>query len=467
MKTHCFKAYDIRGRIPDELDAALACRIAYAYAKVFQPKTVVVGRDIRLSSTEIAKAVMMGLGLAQVKVYDIGVCGTENVYFTTAHQGLSGGIMVTASHNPMDYNGLKLVREDARPVGQDTGLLDIQRLVEEDGFVLPASTAQDGHGIDFDPWPDYIQHLLGYIDYDQLRPLKILVNPGNGGAGLVIKRLRKILPCQLLEMDSEPDGRFPHGVPNPLLPEKQLRTAKRVRLENVDMGVAWDGDFDRCFLFDENGQFINGYYLVGLIASELLKNAPGEVVVHDCRLTWNTIEQVHQAGGQTVKSRTGHSFIKQVMREHRAVYGGEMSGHHYFRRFFYCDSGMIPWLLVLELMSRSQKPLSTLVSQYQNKYPAIDEVSMRVSDPKLVMEQIEKQYLADALVIDRTDGISLEYTDWRFNIRSSNTEPLLRLNIESRQDKVHLHQQLDLLMQSIRPFVMPSEQGVCPGFKQK
>lgn len=450
MKTTCFMPYDIRGRIPDDLNADLARRIAYAYAQVLKPARVVVGRDIRLSSVEISQAVIEGLRLAGVDVYDIGMCGTENVYFTTAHEKMDGGIMVTASHNPIDYNGLKLVREDARPIGQDTGLQDIQALVEDDGTVLPEKMTGDLHTLD--PWEDYIEHLLGYVDAEQLAWMKILVNPGNGGAGLVMQRLRDRLPCQFIDMDFEPDGAFPNGVPNPFLPENQSRTASRVRAEQAELGIAWDGDFDRCFLFDENGEFVKGYYLVGLIAAELLSQNPGEGVVYDPRLTWNTIEVVEAAGGKIIKSRTGHSFIKQLMREHNAIYGGEISGHHYFRQFSYCDSGMIPWLLVIALMSRTGKSISTLIREYQARYPASDEINTRVGDAADVMAKIEADYMAEGAVVDHTDGVSFEYPDWRFNLRMSNTEPLLRLNVESRVSMAHMQEKLDALIERIHAY---------------
>ncbi len=450
MKTKCFKAYDIRGRIPDDLNVDLARRIAYAYAQVLKPNKVAVGRDIRLSSVEITQAVIEGLRLAGVDVYDIGMCGTENVYFTTAHEKFDGGIMITASHNPIDYNGLKLVRDDAKPIGQETGLQDIQALVEDDALILPDEMSGEVHQID--PWDAYIEHLLSYVDIEQLSNLKVLMNPGNGGAGLVMHRLRDSLPCEFIEMDFEPDGTFPNGVPNPLLPENQTRTSDRVRSEQAHLGIAWDGDYDRCFLFDENGKFVNGYYLVGLIAAELLSQSPGEPIVYDPRLTWNTIELIEAAGGKPLKSRTGHSFIKQIMREHNAAYGGEISGHHYFRQFSYCDSGMIPWLLVIALMSRTGKSLSALIHEYQEKYPASDEINTRVGDAAEVMQKIESEYMTDDAKVDRIDGVSLEYADWRFNLRMSNTEPLLRLNVESRVSMEHMQEKLDALIVSINAY---------------
>ncbi len=450
MKTNCFKAYDIRGCIPDDLNEALACRIAYACARVLRSKSVVVGRDIRLSSVAISTAVIRGLRLAGTDVYDIGMCGTENVYFSTANEKMSGGIMVTASHNPPDYNGLKVIREDARPVGQETGLKDIQAMAEDDSLVLPEE--ETGGLYNLDPWEGYILHLLGYIDVDRLRPMKVLVNPGNGGAGLVIRCLRGKVPFEFIEMDFDPDGAFPNGVPNPLLPENQGRTADRVRAEGAALGIAWDGDYDRCFLFDENGGFVNGYYLVGLIAAELLSQSPGEGIVYDPRLTWNTIRVIEIAGGRPLKSRAGHSFIKQVMRDENAAYGGEISGHYYFRQFSYCDSGMIPWLLVTALMSRTGKSLSELVSDYQRSFPASDEINTVAADPADVMRRVEAEFVTDEVEIDRIDGISLEFPDWRFNLRASNTEPLLRLNVETRRDDAYLQSRVNEVVASIRRY---------------
>ncbi len=448
MKTTCFKAYDIRGRVPDDLNEALACRIAYAYARVLVPKNVIVGRDIRLSSMAISVAVIRGLRLAGVDVYDIGMCGTENVYFSTASENMSGGIMVTASHNPIDYNGLKVVREGARPIGQETGLKDIQAMVEDDRLVLPEQ--ETGRLYSLDPWESYIRHLLSYVNVARLRPIKVLVNPGNGGAGLVIRHLKGKIPFEFIEMDFEPDGTFPNGVPNPLLPENQRRTAARVREQGAALGIAWDGDYDRCFLFDENGGFVNGYYIVGLIAAELLNESPGEGIVYEPRLTWNTIKVVEAAGGRPLKSRAGHSFIKQVMRDEDAAYGGEISGHHYFRRFSYCDSGMIPWLLVAAFVSRTGKLLSGLVANYQRDFPASDEINMAVSDSADVMQRVEADFATGEVEIDRIDGISLEFPDWRFNLRPSNTEPLLRLNVETRRDDAYLRSRVKEVMSSIR-----------------
>ncbi len=439
----CFKAYDIRGRIPDELNTDIAYRIGRAYAENIQPDRVIVGRDIRLSSNEMAAAVIQGLQDAGVNVYDIGLCGTEEVYYATfAYQDsgkpMDGGIMVTASHNPKDYNGMKLVREQSKPVSGDTGLNDIKQLAEANSF--PAPVAHRGIVKAISIGADYIQHLLGYIDPLSLKPLKIVVNAGNGAAGHVIDWLEAALqevmtqPLEFIKIHHEPDGHFPHGIPNPLLPENRDSTIAAIIEHGADLGIAWDGDFDRCFLFDETGRFLEGYYIVGLLAEAFLKQNPGAKIVHDPRLTWNTIDIVKSMSGIAVQSKTGHAFIKERMRLEDAVYGGEMSAHHYFRDFSYCDSGMIPWLLVIELMSKAGKKLSQLVDERMLRFPASGEINRTIAQPEAAIELVKKHYQKDAQHVDFTDGLSMEFGSWRFNLRCSNTEPLVRLNVESRGD---------------------------------
>jgi phosphomannomutase/phosphomannomutase/phosphoglucomutase len=391
----CFKAYDIRGRIPDELNADMVRRIGRAYARFLEPRTVAVGHDIRLSSPEIAKAVCEGLLAEGVDVVDIGMCGTEEVYFATFHLGLDGGVMVTASHNPADYNGLKLVAGQARPISGDTGLLEIERAVIEDRFGEPRG---GGSTRTADIERDYIEHLLGYVERGRLGPLKIVVNAGNGGAGRVLDLLEPELPFRLVKLLHEPDGSFPSGVPNPLLPENRRTTSDAVVAEGADLGIAWDGDFDRCFLFDETGAFVEGYYIVGLLAEQMLRHHPGEKIVHDPRLTWNTIETVQQLGGVAVQSKSGHAFMKEVMRREDAVYGGEMSAHHFFRPFSYCDSGMLPWLLVWQEMSTSGKKLSELVADMQAAYPASGEINRRLDDPAAALQRVRSHYEGGKLV---------------------------------------------------------------------
>lgn len=360
---------------------------------------------------------------------DIGLCGTEEVYFQTAHLGAAGGVMVTASHNPMDYNGLKLVREGARPISADTGLFAIRDAALQAHPQLGAATASERSMADKSA---YLQHLLGYVDIPRLKPLKIVVNAGNGGAGVIVDALAPHLPFEFVRIQHEPDGTFPNGIPNPLLPGNRQATAQAVVEHGADFGVAWDGDFDRCFFFDEAGRFIEGYYLVGLLATTLLARHPGGKVVHDPRLTWNTIEMVQAAGGVPVLCKSGHAFIKERMRAEDAVYGGEMSAHHYFRDFAYCDSGMIPWLLVATLVSSSGRTLGGLVEDRIRRYPCSGEVNFTVADGAAAMAKVLAHYAPLNPRLDDTDGLSAEFDDWRFNLRSSNTEPLVRLNIESR-----------------------------------
>jgi phosphomannomutase len=432
IQIDCFKAYDIRGRIPDQLNADIAYRVGNATAEYLDAKRVVLGRDIRESSDELANAVAQGLIDAGVEVLDIGLGGTEMVYFATGHLEADGGIMVTASHNPSDYNGLKLVRSESRPISGDTGLSDIRKIAERDERLVV-----DNHGSrkQVDISDAYHAKLLGFVDLDALKPLKIVVNAGNGGAGPTIDNLEPSLPFEFIKVHHEPDGSFPNGVPNPMLEENRAPTIDAILEHKADFGIAWDGDFDRCFFFDENGRFIEGYYIVGLLAESLLVKSPGSAIIYDPRLTWNTLEIVTANGGRPVQSKSGHSFIKQVMREEDAVYGGEMSAHHYFRDFYYCDSGMVPWLLVAQLVSITGKPLSTLVDDCMAKFPASGEINREVPDVPAAIAAISEKYEPGANAVDRTDGISMDFGDWRFNLRASNTEPVIRLNVESRGDK--------------------------------
>ncbi|MEH6591296.1 MAG: phosphomannomutase [Halioglobus sp.] len=428
----CFKAYDVRGRVPDQLNEDIARQIGQAFAEVIKPKKVVVGHDIRLSSESIKGALVEGLLSQGVDVYDIGLCGTEEIYFATSHAGMDGGIVVTASHNPKDYNGMKFVREDSKPISGDTGLFDIKALAEKNQFVA-GETRGTLHVLDTSE--AYIEHLLSYVDVAQLKPLKIVVDAGNGGAGRVVDLLEPHLPFEFIKLHHEADGNFPNGVPNPLLPENRAAAIAAVKEHGADLGLGWDGDFDRCFFFDENGEFIEGYYIVGLLAKAFLSGQSDAKVVHDPRLIWNTIDIVESAGGQAVQSKTGHAFIKERMRLEDAVYGGEMSAHHYFRDFAYCDSGMIPWLLVTGLMAEYGQPLSAMVAQRVAAFPCSGEINRTIADPGAVLALAESNYSDEALHIEHVDGLSMSFADWRFNLRMSNTEPVVRLNVESRANQ--------------------------------
>lgn len=427
----CFKAYDLRGRIPSELNPHVAYRVARATAEFLKPARMVVGRDIRLSSAELADAVVRGLVDSGVDVADIGLCGTEGVYYATSALGTDGGIMVTASHNPPDYNGMKFVREQSKPISGDTGLHDIRGLAEADHFTPAAKPGRVEH---VDVMSRYVGHLLSYVEIPKLRKLKIVCNAGNGGAGLIVDRLEPHLPFEFVKLFHEPDGTFPNGVPNPMLERNREPVIEAVRRHGADLGIAWDGDYDRCFFFDEYGTFIEGYYIVGLLASVFLRRHPGAKIVHDPRLTWNTLDIVQSLGGKAVLSKSGHAFIKQVMREHDAVYGGEMSAHHYFRDFAYADTGMVPWLVLAQVLGESGKSLSELVGERMRMFPASGEINRRVPDGKAAIAAVQGRYQPQASAVDFTDGLSLEFDRWRLNLRSSNTEPLIRLNVESRGD---------------------------------
>ncbi|PXF57926.1 MAG: phosphomannomutase [Deltaproteobacteria bacterium] len=445
----CFMAYDIRGRIPDQLNEDIAFRIGRSYAGFLKPKQVVVGRDVRLSSESLCDALCQGLMENGVNVFDIGLCGTEEIYFATFHHYLDGGIMVTASHNPRDFNGMKLVREGARPISGDTGLHEIRRLAEQ-GLFPPAEKFGWRRALINRPY--YIRHLLHYVDISKLKSLKIVINSGNGCAGPVMDALEPHLPFELIKVQHQPDGTFPSGIPNPLLLENRSVTSKAVLSSGADLGIAWDGDFDRCFFFDEKGRFIEGYYIVGLLAEAFLAKKPGEKIIHDPRLTWNTIDVVTSAGGIPIQNKTGHAFMKERMRSEDAVYGGEMSAHHYFRDFTYCDSGMIPWLLITGLMSRKEQPLSAMLDKRRALYPASGEINRQLDNPSTAIARVQKVYGPQAHNIDETDGISMELDGWRFNLRCSNTEPVLRLNVESRGD-------IDLMQEKTAELLVLIETG--------
>ena len=452
-KLTCFKAYDIRGQLGTELDEDIAYRIGRAYGEFLQPKNVVLGGDIRLSSEALKMALSEGIRDAGANVIDIGMVGTEEVYFATSHLNADGGIEVTASHNPIDYNGMKPIREGSRPISSDTGLLDIQKLAETNNFAAVDQQNRGGYAKQ-SILDDYLDHLFGYVDLANISPIKLVMNAGNGAAGHVVdalvERFQHLnVPIEIVAINNEPDGTFPNGIPNPILHENRAPTIEAVLEHGADMGIAWDGDFDRCFLFDEKGEFIEGYYIVGLLAQAFLDKNKGAKIIYDPRVFWNTEDIVLKAGGKPIKSKTGHAFIKERMRKEDAVYGGEMSAHHYFKEFFYCDSGMIPWLLVLELVCKTGKPLSELVKQMVEAYPSPGEINRKVSDANAVIAEVKAKYESQALVIDTTDGVSMEFADWRFNLRMSNTEPVIRLNIETRGDKQSLKEYQEALLQLI------------------
>lgn len=443
IEINCFMPYDIRGRFPDQLNEDIAYRVGRAYAAWLKPKNVVVGYDIRLTSESLCNSLIKGLLDSGVDVINIGQCGTEEIYFATSYLKTSGGIVVTASHNPKDYNGMKLVREDSKPISGDTGLNEIKTLAEVGEFAL---VDKPGALSTQDTKPAYIQHLLSYVDVDVLKPLKLVVNAGNGGAGAIVDLLQPHLPFEFIKVHHEPDGHFPNGVPNPLLEENRQPSIDAILSSKADMGIAWDGDFDRCFFFDERADFVEGYYIVGLLAESFLRANPGGKVIHDPRLTWNTIEIAKTHGGEAIQCKTGHAFIKERMREEDAVYGGEMSAHHYFRDFAYCDSGMIPWLLVTQLVSKTDKTLSQLMEERMAAFPASGEINRTIQDPAVLLKKVQAHYEKGASAIDFTDGLSMTFDNWRFNLRMSNTEPVVRLNVESRADKALMRQKTEELL---------------------
>lgn len=446
-----FKAYDIRGQVPSQLNPERAHAIGKAYAQVIKPEgPVAVGRDMRLSSDSLADALIAGLNSQGIDTVDIGLCGTELVYHAASRPGMGGGIMVTASHNPADYNGMKMVRQGAIPISADTGLVQIEEVVATQAWVPPPE--RDGVNTQEDVTAEYVQRMLTVVDVTKLKPLKIVVNAGNGTAGPFFDQIVETLPFEVIRLHHAPDGTFPNGVPNPLLPENRAETAAAVVEAGADFGVAWDGDFDRCFFFDHTGRFIEGYYLVGLFAAQLLKSSPSEKIVLDPRLTWNTLDEVRKAGGTPLINKSGHAFIKERMRKESAIYGGEMSAHHYFRDFSYCDSGMIPWLLLAQNISESGQTLAELVDQRINAYPCSGEINFSVEDTQQVIDQVLQRYQPLNPTIDRTDGISLEFETWRFNLRASNTEPVIRLNVETRQDAELLEEKTNELSSFIQSF---------------
>lgn len=441
-KLTCFTAYDVRGQLGEELNEDIAYRIGRAYGHHLSLDTVVVGGDIRETSEALKAAVACGLMDAGVDVIDIGLVGTEEIYFATTYLGVDGGIEVTASHNPIDYNGLKLVREKSKPISGDTGLLDIKEIAENEPWKeIDFTPVKPGKCTKASILFPYVDHLLSYIDLAALTPQKIVVNSGNGVAGHVIDAIEEIfaqknVPVEFVKVHHDPDGTFPNGIPNPLIEERRAATIDAMTASHAHFGVAWDGDFDRCFLFDEKGAFIEGYYIVGLLAEAFLQKDKGAKIIYDPRLTWNTEEIVTAAGGTPIMCKTGHAFIKERMRLEDAVYGGEMSAHHYFRDFSYCDSGMIPWLLVLELLCKKDMKLSEMVAERIAAYPSSGEINSKLVDPQMAIERVLVKYKEVAVEEDYTDGIGLSFTeegrgDWRFNLRSSNTEPVVRLNVES------------------------------------
>ena len=431
----CFKAYDIRGEINVDIDAKIVYRIGRALSQHFAAISVVVGYDARETSPTFAYAMAEGIQDSGSNVINIGLAGTEEMYWAVSEFDACAGIEITASHNPINYNGIKIVKSKSQPLHEVADFKAIKKLAEKAVFLSPScrGTTTDRSN---EARNAYLDRVLSFVDINSLGSLKIVVNSGNGAAGptfdaIAQRLLKENAPLEFIRINHKPDHTFPNGVPNPILPKNHYATAQVVKEVGADLGVAFDGDFDRCFFFDEHGAFIQGQYIVGLLASIFLEKEPGATVVHDPRVIWNTQDIVKSKGGVAVQSRTGHAFIKHTMRTHQAIYGGEMSAHHYFRDFAYCDSGMIPWLLVAELISKSKRPLSHWVRDQLNTYPSSGEINFRVENAKASIDSVLEAYRGDALSLDESDGYGLAFPDWRFNLRRSNTEQLVRLNVES------------------------------------
>lgn len=441
-----FKAYDIRGKVPGDLNIDLAYKVGRAVVKYLSAKSILIGMDVRKSSPELSKALADGITDAGADVIDLGLCGTEMIYFGTPFLNTDGGVMITASHNPPEYNGLKFVKKGSKPMGMESGLADVEQMILKND--LGEAAVVKGKVIQKNIMTEFINNLQKFYDSKKIKPLKVVVNAGNGCVGPALDVLEKFLPVEMIKIFHEPDSDFPNGVPNPLLPENRQPTIDAIKKHNADLGVAWDGDYDRCFFFDEKGNFIEGYYIVALLAKSILKTSPGEKIVHDPRLVWNTIDEVKNAGGEPVVSISGHAFIKQKMREVNSIYGGEMSAHHYFRDNSYSDSGLIPFVLILQLISEENKNLSELVEAMVTAYPCSGEINSTVSDGKAKIALLKEKY-SDG-ILDELDGISIDYPEWRFNVRMSNTEPLLRLNVESKRNEKLMHEKTKELLDLIR-----------------
>ena len=444
----CFKSYDVRGELGINFDNGIAYRIGRAAAQHFLARKIIVGRDARKTSPQLAAAVACGIMDAGGDVLDLGLCGTEEMYWAVTQFGACAGIEVTASHNPINYNGMKIVKSGSRPLDDFNDFRKIKKLAERESWAVASGRGgiEDIHAIGR---KKYIAQCLSFLEITALKPLRIVVNCGNGAAGptfdsIAESLLAKHAPLEFIRINHEPDHTFPNGIPNPLLPENHSVTGDVVLRERADFGVAFDGDFDRCFFFDSKGKFVPSEYIVGLLASIFLKKERGAKIVHDTRVIWNTQDIVAEHGGLAIQSKTGHAFIKQVMRSHEAIYGGEISAHHYFKDFAYCDSGMIPWLLVAEEISTSGACLTDLVADRLKKFPSSGEINFKVEDADEVLAALVSKY-KDMAELDSLDGVSLSFMDWRLNLRKSNTEPLVRLNVESRGNADELAAKVRLL----------------------
>jgi phosphomannomutase len=423
-----FKAYDVRGIVPDELDADGAYALARGYVSAFEPRVMAIGHDMRLSSPNLAAAAVRGASDAGTDVVDLGQIGTEMLYFAVGEYGYEGGLQVTASHNPAAYNGMKIVRRGALPVGSDTGLDRIKQAATGD---LGAPSGDAGEVTERDVYGGFHDRVASFVDASAVRPLKVVLDGCNGMAGPMISPVLERLPVQVSAHNFAPDGNFPNHEPNPLLEENRRFIIERVQAEGADLGIAWDGDADRCFFIDDTGEFVPGDLVTALIAQTMLERHPGATVVYDLRASWAVRDVVHEAGGTALENRVGHAFIKARIRKEDAVFAGEVSGHYYFRDFYYSDTGVVPALVMLEIVSRAGKPLSELLRPFRERYFISGEINSTVSDVPVKLQQLKERYGREAERVSHMDGISFEFPDWHFNVRPSNTEPLLRLNLEA------------------------------------
>ncbi|MCX6745695.1 MAG: phosphomannomutase/phosphoglucomutase [Candidatus Parcubacteria bacterium] len=428
LNQNIFKAYDVRGIYPDEINEEAVYKIAQAYVKVFKPKgSVVLGKDVRLSSPSLWQAAAKGITNAGFDVIDIGTISTDMLYFAVAFYDYGGGITISASHNPKEYNGLKFVRESAIAVSEDSGLLDIKKQALKEGEIMEP---EKGEISTKEILADYAKHCLSFIDAKAIKPMKIVADANFGMAGVALNKILEFLPVEIVPLNFHPDGHFPKGKPDPLIPERRKEISDLVKSEKANLGVAWDGDADRCFIFDENGDFVEGYFLTAILAEYLLKKKPKEKVISGPRLTWAVEDAVKKMGGKLLLNRPGHAFFKDRMRKEKAFFAGEMSGHYYFRDNFYADNGMIPLLLILERLSKEGIKMSDLAKPYRERYFISGEINQTVTDPDIILTNVEKKYSKGK--IEHIDGVSVEFKDWRFNLRKSNTEPLIRLNVEAK-----------------------------------
>jgi phosphomannomutase len=441
-----FKAYDVRGIYPDELDEAGAEAIGRAYVERFEPKRIAVGRDMRLSSPAMQEAVMRGAATAGADVLDLGLVGTEMVYFAVGSLGLEGGIMVTASHNPKEYTGLKLVRRGALPVGGDSGLLDLRDLIES-GNSSVTGPADHGEVRPVDIWPEYVDRVLSFVDVEEIKPLRVVIDAANGMGGTMLPPVLERLPVETVRCYFEPDGSFPNHAPNPLLPENREFIVRKTLEEEADLGVAFDGDADRCFFVDGGGEFVPGDFVTALFAESVLAKEPGAKIIYDVRASRAVPDTIERDGGVALMNRVGHAFIKARMRKEDAALAGEVSGHYYFRDFSQADSGVIPFLLMLDLISKKGRPLSEILAPLRACYFITGEINTPVADVALKLQELKERY-ADGR-ISHLDGISVDYDDWHFNVRPSNTEPLLRLNLEATSEEL-MEQKRDEVLEVIR-----------------